>query len=165
MWTWKAPHGEQVVFKGWWPVPRCPCSLLLACWQNGLPVMLSSALPPCWQRRCIIYFLSPDFHPKANLLANEFQWLCSLGKDKWWRAVRTFLPLDLRRFPGRSLGRQGQGRGRWREKQPPAVPSAGSQLGFQWAALGNGTRSWLWFWFCCVKNCKAAFSESALERL
>lgn len=51
------------------------------------------------------------------------------------------------------------------ERQPISVPSAGNQLGLQQAAPGNSTWFWLWFCFCCVRNCKAASSQSALERL
>lgn len=131
----------------WWPGAPRPCSLLLARCHNRFPASPSSALPPCWQQRRVIYFLSPDFHPKANLLANEFQCLCRQGRDKRRGAGRIFFFSCIweEDFQDEAWGRQGGGRGRWREKQPRAVPSAGSQLGFQQAALGNGTQSWLWF--------------------
>lgn len=47
--------------------------LTVCCWHDEFPETSSSALSPCWQQICIIYFLSPHFYPKASLLANEFQ--------------------------------------------------------------------------------------------
>lgn len=69
------------------------------------------------------------------MLANEFQLLCKLGRNKHWRAGRPFLPLHLgRRFRGQSLCRQGGGRGRWREtahicakcRQPAGIAASSS---------------------------------------
>lgn len=125
MQTWKVPHGQQVVFKGYLVLHI----LTVCCWHDEFPETLSSALSPCWQWRCIIYFLSPRFYPKASLLVNEIQWLCRQGRDKQPRAGRTF-PMHLgRRFWGQILGRQGGGIGRWREKNSQAVSSAGQPPG------------------------------------
>lgn len=151
-WTWKAPQGQQVVLNGsWWPGAPCHCSLLLACCvcsSNKDTILIFWALISIQRQSC---------------------WQMSFGDSTCWGGTsggRTFLPLHLgRRFPTQSLGKQGGGRERWKEKQPLAGPSAGNQQVFQCTALRNRIWSWLRFGFCSVRNCKAASSQSALERL